>query len=120
MIAALLVLPLLALGAEKDDGDEDDGSELPAGYADETATLELLLATEVGVATKKARTVRDSPGVVTLVTREDIEASGARDLLDVLMLVPGFDAALDVGGVVGLGFRGNWGHEGKVLLLVDG
>lgn len=118
-VACLLILSTsLASAAEQDD--EEEGTELPPGYADETATLELLLDAEVGVATKKARPIRESPGVVTLVTREDIAASGARDLEDVLLLVPGFDFGVDVGGIAGVGFRGNWGHEGKVLLLVDG
>src|SRR5207253_11346941 len=35
-------------------------------------------------------------------------------------LVPGMDFGVDVEGVVGLGMRGNWAHEGKVLLLLDG
>jgi outer membrane receptor for ferrienterochelin and colicin len=34
--------------------------------------------------------------------------------------VPGFAFGVDVQGVVGIGVRGNWGHEGKVLLLIDG
>jgi len=119
--ALALLLIGAASGAAEDDADEDEeGNELPPAYADETATLELLLDAEVGVATKKARPLRESPGVVTLITRDDIAASGARDLEDVLLLVPGFDFGLDIGGIVGAGFRGNWGHEGKVLLLIDG
>ena len=27
---------------------------------------------------------------------------------------------LAIEGIVGVGIRGNWGHEGKVLLLLDG
>lgn len=109
-----------ALAQDEEDGDDEEGTELPPAYADEAATLELLLDAEVGVATKKAKPLRESPGVVTLVTREDISGSGARDLEDLLLLVPGFDFGVDVGGVAGVGFRGNWGHEGKVLLLLDG
>ena len=119
-LAAVLLIPALAIAAEDGDEDDDESTELPPAYSDEAATLELLLDAEVGVATKKARPLRESPGVVTLVTREDIAASGARDLEDVLLLVPGFDFGLDVGNIVGVGFRGNWGHEGKVLLLIDG
>lgn len=87
---------------------------------EEEATLELLLDAEVGVATRTSRKIRETPGVVTLVTRDEIAASGARDLEDVLALVPGFAFGSDVGGVVGIGFRGIWGHEGKVLLRIDG
>ena len=79
-----------------------------------------LLATKVEVASRTAQTLRTSPGVITLLTREEIVASGARDLLEVLRFVPGFEGAADVQGVVSLGFRGHWGTEGKILLLVDG
>ena len=46
--------------------------------------------------------------------------SGAHDLIDVLRMVPGLHFGVDVEGVVGIGVRGNWGHEGKVLLMYDG
>ena len=82
--------------------------------------LDDVLKQETAVASRKVRTVRETPGVVTLLGRDEILASGARDLADVLALVPGFQAASDVNGVVGAGFRGVWGNEGKVLLLVDG
>ena len=78
------------------------------------------LKEETTVASVRPATVRDSPGVLTLLSREEILASGARDLLDVLQLVPGFAPGVDVEGVVDVGFRGVWGHEGKILLLIDG
>jgi outer membrane cobalamin receptor len=40
--------------------------------------------------------------------------------MEVLRNVPGFEFGLDVEGVVGLGIRGNWAHEGKVVLFIDG
>ncbi|HJV22449.1 MAG TPA: TonB-dependent receptor [Holophagaceae bacterium] len=79
-----------------------------------------LLNTPITVASKKALTTRESPSVVSLVTREEIQASGARDLIDVLRLVPGFDIGYDVQGVTGPSLRGLWGYEGKILLLWDG
>ncbi len=87
---------------------------------DEAAMLELLLDAKVDVATRTSKSMRETPAVVTLVTRDEIAASGARTLADVLMTVPGFGFGVDVGQVVGVGFRGNWGHEGKVLLRIDG
>ncbi|MCY1000759.1 TonB-dependent receptor plug domain-containing protein [Myxococcus sp. MISCRS1] len=64
--------------------------------------------------------LRDSPAVVTSLTAEEIRDSGARDLMDVLLQVPGFFFGVDTQGTVGPGFRGLWGYEGKVLLVVDG
>ncbi|WP_338863511.1 TonB-dependent receptor plug domain-containing protein [Myxococcus stipitatus] len=64
--------------------------------------------------------LRDSPAVVTSMTAEEIRNSGARDLMDVLLQIPGFFFGVDTQGAVGPGFRGLWGYEGKVLLVVDG
>lgn len=82
--------------------------------------LEKLINSLISVASKKPLNTRESPSIVSLITEDDIKKSGARDLIDVLRLVPGVDFGLDVEGVVGIGMRGNWAHEGKVLLLLDG
>lgn len=85
-----------------------------------SSDIEKVINTRVDVASRKAVSLRKSPGIVTLITQEEIEKSGARDLIDVLRLVPGIDFGVDVQGVVSIGMRGNWAHEGKVLLLLDG
>jgi outer membrane cobalamin receptor len=72
------------------------------------------------VVTRTDRPLDQTPGIVTIVTRDEIRASGARDLVDVLERVPGFSFAMDVQGQLALGFRGNTGAGGQVLLLVDG
>jgi outer membrane receptor for ferrienterochelin and colicin len=82
--------------------------------------LEKLINTLISVASKKPLNTRESPSIVSLITEEEIKKSGARDLIDVLRLVPGFDFGVDVEGVVGIGARGNWAHEGKILVLLDG
>ncbi|MCE1189344.1 MAG: TonB-dependent receptor plug domain-containing protein [Ignavibacteria bacterium] len=94
---------------------------------DDTASTQLsdmslseLMEVTVNVASRTDYTIREAPGIVSLITHEDIELSGARDLIDVLRLVPGFEFGIDVRGVTSLGIRGNWAHEGKVLLLWDG
>lgn len=104
--AALLARLVVPLGAQ------EPGGGLPS--------LKDLLATPVTVASRKAEGTRESPGVVTVLTRDEILASGARDLLDLLRLVPGFDAASDVQGQVGVSVRGLWAYEGKLLLVWDG
>ena len=82
--------------------------------------MEALLNSMISVASKKPLSTRESPSIITLVTEEEIKNSGARELIDVLRLVPGIDFGVDVEGVVGIGIRGNWAHEGKLLLLIDG
>ena len=75
---------------------------------------------DIRVASKKATGLREAPGVMTVFTEADIALMGARDLIDILQMIPGFSMALDVQSVVDVGVRGIWGHEGKVLLLFDG
>lgn len=106
--------------AEADAGIEAPPAAPTTGADVTDLSLEALLDIPVEVATRDVRSARAAPGVVYVLTREDILASGARDLLEVLQLVPGFTFHSDVEGAVGVGFRGIWGHEGKVLLMVDG
>lgn len=82
--------------------------------------LEKLLNSMIAVASKKSMTYRHAPNIITLITREEIMKMGARDLIDVLRMVPGFHLVLDQEGKVALGVRGNAASDGKVLLLIDG
>jgi outer membrane receptor protein involved in Fe transport len=76
---------------------------------------------ETSVATRGAvRLQNDTPGVVSVVTRKEILESGARDLIDVLQGIAGFAFGTDVVGGISPAFRGLWGAEGKILVLLDG
>lgn len=98
-----------------------DASEMPDDFSD-FADLSLadLLDTPVSVASLRAQREREAPAVLTVLRREEILDSGARDLIDLLRLVPGFQFGVDVQGAVAPGVRGLWGQEGKVLVLIDG
>lgn len=99
-----------------------DGEGEPEPDYDSIAEMDLseLLSAPTEVASARATSLRESPGVLTVVTREEIVGRGARDLIDVLQLVPGFFVGVDVQGTLGTGIRGLWGHEGKILYLLDG
>lgn len=71
-------------------------------------------------ANQKATCAKQAAGIVTVITGDEIRNMGARDLIDVLSLVPGFNFGVDVSNVVGLGIRGIQAHEGKVAVFVDG
>lgn len=87
----------------------------------ESLSIEELLKVKVSVASAgEALSQRESPGIITLITKDEIRNSGARDLMDVLRMVPGIEFGQDVIGAVGLIVRGAWAQEGKVLLLIDG
>lgn len=84
------------------------------------AELDDIFNMEVSVASKNSVSINETPGVVTVVTKEEIQNSGARDLIDVLNLVPGFDFGMDVTSSIGAGIRGLWAYEGKLLVMIDG
>jgi outer membrane cobalamin receptor len=81
--------------------------------------LQKVLNRKVSVSTLELSS-RESPSIVTVINRDEIRNSGARDLTDVLRLVPGFDIMQDLQFVLGLSLRGSWANEGKVLVMVDG
>jgi len=83
-------------------------------------SLEELGEIQIDVASRKESTVNEAPGVVTVITRDQIQKSGARDLIDILRLVPGFDVGYDTSGAYGVAIRGLWANEGKILVLMDG
>jgi outer membrane receptor for ferrienterochelin and colicin len=83
-------------------------------------SMEDLLKQVTEVSSLKPLTTRESPNVMTLITADEIANSGARDLMDVLRLVPAFEFGVDVSGVVDTSTRGIWSHEGKLLFLLDG
>ncbi|MCB2220423.1 MAG: TonB-dependent receptor plug domain-containing protein [Bacteroidetes bacterium] len=85
-----------------------------------SSELEKYINSLISVSTQKSLPSRYSPNIVTLVTEEEIKSMGARDLIEVLQLVPGFHFAQDNKGNVGLGIRGNWAAEGKVLIMING
>lgn len=115
LVKRLLTLLLIGSGLP---GLAQSPAEQPVAY--DSLTLEDLMNIKVTVASIKEMTPRQSPGIITYITAEDIRALGARDLMEVLRHVPGFEFGMDVEGVVGLGVRGNWAHEGKVVLFIDG
>ena len=85
-----------------------------------SSELEKFINSLMSVSTTRSLSTRNDPAIVTLITEEEIKNSGARDLIDVLRLVPGFFFAQDDYGQIGIGIRGNWANEGKVLLMMDG
>ncbi len=104
-LCLLLAVPVIAQGQTKN--------------FDES-TLEDLLNVPAMVSTKSEIPARSAPGILTVITDAEIKNSGARDLMDVLHLVPGISFGNDSWGTASMGIRGMWGNEGKILLLIDG
>lgn len=114
---ALLLLTLLA-GLEQ--GFAAEGGSGAERTGDATPSLEELLDAKVTVASGRESPLRETSGIVTIITAEEIRGSGARDLIDVLQKVPGLAFGADTLGMVSLFVRGAWVEEGKVLVLWDG
>ncbi len=83
-------------------------------------SIEELLNVEITLASNTEKSIREQPGIISVIHEEEIQNSGARDLIDVLRQVPGFDFGFDIQSVTGPYFRGLWAYEGKTLIVIDG
>jgi outer membrane cobalamin receptor len=83
-------------------------------------SLEELMNIPVTVSSRLPLSQRKTPGIVSVITAEEIRQSGARDLVDVLRQVPGMDFRVTVNNGIAPGMRGHIGSDGRVLMLVDG
>lgn len=121
-IRRVVVAALISVGASAQE--VDGGAAVEPAPADAGVDVSAQPVDESSVTSQVASfavtKLKDSPAVVTVITAQDIQELGARDLIDVLQLVPGMFIGMDTQGVVGPGFRGLWGHEGKILLMIDG
>src|SRR5450432_3484230 len=127
--AALVLTSMTVARASAQDGPEPSASptgmaQPPAPVPSEPDDNSEASGDESGAATQVASfavtKLKDSPAVVTVISGEDIRTSGARDLIDILYMVPGYFVGQDVQDIVGAGFRGLWGEEGKILIMIDG
>lgn len=100
------------------DTDIEDIDDLKASDCESLLHTELNMTTNAS--TSSDMNIRNAPSVITVITDAQIKALGARDIMDVLRLIPGFHVALGENGNLGIGVRGNWANDGKVLLLLDG
>jgi outer membrane cobalamin receptor len=87
---------------------------------DSSSVTEAELNARIDAVSQRPFSTREAPNVVTIITGDEIRNSGARDLIDVLRMVPGIEFGTDVEGSVSIGIRGQWAAEGKVLITVDG
>jgi outer membrane receptor for ferrienterochelin and colicins len=96
------------------------GQQSPANLAD--ASLEELSNIQVYSASKHMQSTHDAPSSVTVVTADEIQKYGYRNLADILRSVPGFYVTYDRDytfvGVRGFGRLGDW--NSRILILIDG
>ncbi len=106
----LCVLPCFVM-AQDDDGRADE---------DELAFYELEEQFMV-TATKRKIAVRKAPAIATVVTADEIRNMGARNLMDVLKMVPGFGVSINEFGRHMFEVRGiRTSTSEKILVMLDG
>ncbi|MDM8518051.1 TonB-dependent receptor [Desulfobacterales bacterium HSG16] len=76
----------------------------------------------VTVATKTKMTVQDAPSIVSVITGEDIQNMGARNLADIMRTVPGFDPTSNNKGYTQMYVRGTsiQGVNKSIKVIIDG
>jgi outer membrane receptor protein involved in Fe transport len=127
LLAALLLLPGLQAaragaqgeaGGDEDAGDEEGGGD-DVSLDDEFALLGDELMVES--AARHRQELGESPSAVTVLTREDIETSGATTIPDLMRLVPGMDVVIVTPFNTAMTSRLSWTYENNVyLVLIDG
>jgi len=113
-IFILFILGFIHSGAQSFEQAEDfnDFSEL---------NLKDLMNMKVSVATKNEQKISEAPGIVTVITADDIKNIGAKELKDILQIVPGFEFSMERNAIFSIGVRGVKNSiSSKILLMVDG
>ncbi|MFA7405660.1 MAG: TonB-dependent receptor [Pelobacteraceae bacterium] len=89
-----------------------------------TEKEELLLFYEekdLVTATKRPGSLRKAPAIATIISADEIRNMGARNLLDVLKMVPGFGISTNEWGTQMIEVRGiRTGASEKILVMIDG
>lgn len=72
-------------------------------------------------ATKHATSLRKAPAIATIITADEIRNMGARNLEDILKMVPGFGVSTNEWGTHMIEVRGiRTGTSEKILVMIDG
>ena len=99
----------------------DEPSSAPADLSQMSLEKLADLDVQVTSSAKKPESLRDATSAIYVITSEDIRRSGARDLPDLLAMVPGVQVARQSANEWAISARGfNAQYNNKMLVLVDG
>jgi outer membrane receptor for ferrienterochelin and colicin len=82
-------------------------------------SLEEMMNLKISIASKSDESIREAPGIFTVITADNINRNHCRDLIDVFNMVPGLAIAQDVSDFA-LVSRGLYGFEGRTLIMLNG
>lgn len=93
-----------------------------AGAQETNVDLEDLIYLGVSVATKKVESIHQAPGVISVITAEDIARTPSETLYDVIKSIPGVTVSESFFGYTSLAFRGvkESHYNNRTLLLLNG
>lgn len=99
----------------------DQNNNLLAKVTTEKELLMFFDEKDLITATKRATPLRKAPAIATIVTAEEIRNMGARNLIDVLKMVPGFGISTNEFGISMVEVRGiRTATSEKILVMIDG
>jgi len=105
----------LTLAAEEPGTNEDQPAEAPA---------EMVLFENIPVvvtASKKPERITQAPSIISVITEDDIQRMGARNIMDVLRTIPGLEIMRDEANLSQIAVRGlRSATSAGVKILVDG
>ena len=67
-----------------------------------------------------SRDIREAPANLQIISARQIKASGARDLFEVLQMVPGISWGSTGNDGLAMAIHGQWAHDGNWLMLLNG
>ena len=117
----LTALPLASFAQDAD----LESVELPSDFDEEIDLIdEFTMLQEdafVELAARHKQEIGMSPSAVSVITRDDIEASGATSITDLLRIVPGMEVVIATPYFSSISSRLMWTYENNIyLVLVDG
>lgn len=90
-------------------------------FSDKEDLLMFYEEQDLVTATKRPTTLRKAPAIATIITAEEIRNMGARNLLDVMKMVPGLGVSINEYGTMMIEVRGiRTSLSEKILVMIDG
>jgi iron complex outermembrane receptor protein len=122
VISCILLLCLATFHGRAGAGEPEIHKGQRTASIDEQSELLLLYGEKALVtATKHSTPLRKAPAIATIITADEIRNMGARNLLDVLKMVPGFGISINVYGINMIEVRGLRNIvTNKILFMIDG
>ncbi len=122
IFALFLFSPCISIASET--SDESTSRIILAQASKDTTKEELLLFYEekdLVVATKRPVSLRKAPAIAAIITSDEIKNMGARNIMDVLKMVPGIGISINEFGRYMFEVRGvRTATSEKILVMIDG